>query len=376
MIGLNRRLLLGLGAVGALELGLGGARAMDFGLAGAPAKSAEPMRLRIGAQASGALGWEIAVARGDGHEGGHEGGHPDGKSFGIERGIGRGLDKKYGLALEVVSLATTEAGKIALIGGAVDLILSDWLFVARQRALGEKLLFARHSSALGAVMAKATTLAGATATSGAAARWTAQQLVGLKLGVAGGSLDKSWLMLQAFALKNGVDLKKQASPVFAAPPLIAEKLANGELDAALEFWPYAARLQGAGFAPVLTMAEVERALGATGPVAATGFVFSEAFAGANGEALRRFLAMMQEAAALTARDDAAFAAIAPMTGVADPATLAILRQNLRDGLIDRPLADDVADAERIFAAIAELGGPALTGGAARLDPALFYDAAQ
>ena len=38
--------------------------------------------------------------------------------------------------------------------------------------------------------------------------------------------------------------------------------------------------------------------------------------------------MMQEAAALTARDDAAFAAIAPMTGVSDPATLANEGTNL------------------------------------------------
>lgn len=323
----NRRLLLALGAAGAATR----------------LRAAEAPKLRLGVQASGALSLELAVAR------------------------ARGLEQKFGVAVETVTLATTEAGKIALAGGAVDVILTDWLFVARERALGQDLLFARHSSALGALMARPDALG-----SGAAA---IKNLVGRKIGVAGGSLDKSWLMLQAFALQQGVDLKQQATPVYAAPPLIAEKLTSGELDAALEFWPFVARLQGAGLAPVLTMAEVERALGATGPVAATGLAFSDAFARRNPDSLTKFLAMMAQAAELTARDDAAFAAVAPMTGIADAATLAIFRNMLRDGLIDRPLAEDVADAEKIFASIAALGGVALTGGATRLDPALFYDAA-
>ena len=67
--------------------------------------------------------------------------------------------------------------------------------------------------------------------------------------MAGGSLDKSWLMLQAWALKHNVDLKAQATPVFAAPPLLAEKLSQGELDAALEFLTFAAKLQAKRLRP-------------------------------------------------------------------------------------------------------------------------------
>ena len=40
-------------------------------------------------------------------------------------------------------------------------------------------------------------------------------------------------MLQAWALRQGVDLKSQANVVFGAPPLLAEKLGQGEIDAAL-----------------------------------------------------------------------------------------------------------------------------------------------
>jgi len=48
-------------------------------------------------------------------------------------------------------VASTEAGKIALKGGSADLMLSGWLSVARERSLGDKLVFYPSSSALGAV---------------------------------------------------------------------------------------------------------------------------------------------------------------------------------------------------------------------------------
>ncbi len=98
-------------------------------LAFSPAQAADKIRLAI--QANGAFGWELAVAR------------------------AYGLDKAADLEFETTELATTEAGKIALVGGGADMILSDWLWGARERSLGQPLLFYPHSTALGAVMAKA-----------------------------------------------------------------------------------------------------------------------------------------------------------------------------------------------------------------------------
>ena len=43
-------------------------------------------------------------------------------------------------------------------------------------------------------------------------------LKGKKLAVAGGPLDKSWLLLQALARRAGMDLRKQATVVYGAPP--------------------------------------------------------------------------------------------------------------------------------------------------------------
>jgi len=302
-------------------------------------------KLRLGIQAKGSFGWELAVAR------------------------AYGLDKAADLDLETTELATTEAGKIALIGGGADIILSDWLWAARERGLGNKLLFYPHSTALGAVMAK-----------DAAAFKKPADFIGKRLGVAGGPLDKSWLMLQAWAQLQGVDLKTQATLVYGAPPLLAEKFAQGELDAVLEFWTFCARLQASGFARAVDMAEVERDLGAEGPVIVTGYVFSESFAEKNGPVLARFFDMMGKAKKLLAEDDAAFAKIAPKiaaaTGASDDAALALVRRYYQQGIPTRPLAADAADAATIYAILARVGGEKLVGSALTLDPAVFYRPAE
>ena len=300
-----------------------------------PVRAADKLRLAV--QATGSFAWELATAR----------------AF--------GLDKAEGIDFETTRLATTEAGKVALIGGGADLILSDWLWVARERGLGTPLVFYPHSTALGAVMAKA-----------APTPWKASDLVGKKIGVAGGSLDKSWLLLQAWALKQGVDLKARAQPVFAAPPLLAEKLAQGELDAALEFFTFAARLEGKGFARAIDMANVERDLGAQHPLIVTGYVFTQDFGARNADRLQRFFAMMMKAKKLLADNDEAFAKIAPMTGITDPKTLAILRRYYRQGVPTATLAQYQADAAAIYKVLAEVGGPQLVGTATALDPGVFY----
>src|SRR5205807_4245861 len=88
-------------------------------------------KLRLAVQKNGTFAWELALIR------------------------DRGLDRKAGLDIEVTELASPEAAKIALLGGSADMILGDWLWVARQRTLGRRLVFAPYSTALGAIMVPA-----------------------------------------------------------------------------------------------------------------------------------------------------------------------------------------------------------------------------
>ena len=205
------------------------------------AANAQADRIRVAVQKTGTLAWEIDV---------------------IKR---HGIDRKLGLAIETVELASTEAGKVALKGGSADIMLSDWLWVARERSLGDTLVFYPASSALGAVMAPAQS-----------SIRSVLDLKKKKLAVAGGPLDKSWLLLQAFARRASVDLRKEATIVYGAPPLLSQKALQGETDATLTYWNFCADLESRGFSRAIAMESIVRDLGAKGPIAIIGLPSTEA----------------------------------------------------------------------------------------------------
>ena len=144
-------------------------------------------------------------------------------------------------------------------------MLSDWLWVARERSLGDNLVFHPSSSTLGAVMVP-----------GQSPIREIADLKGRKLAVAGGPLDKSWLLLQALARRSGIDLRKQATIVYGAPPLLSEKALQGETDATLTFWNFCAELEGKGFRRAVGVDQVMKGLGAKGPIAIVGYTFDGA----------------------------------------------------------------------------------------------------
>jgi len=295
-------------------------------------------RLRIALQRTGTASWEIELIK------------------------ARGLDKAANLDIETTELASTDAGKVALEGRAVDMVVEDWLWVARERALGDKLLFTPYSSALGAVMAPKDSPV-----------HTLADLAGRSIGVAGGPIDKNWLLLRAAALGEGVDLIKNTRPSYAAPPLIAEKLVQGEVETALEFWNFCADLEARGFRRAIEMADVEKALGASDPVAMTGYVFSESFAVSHKDALRRFFAALAEARRILAQDPTAWAPIKARLRVKDDAALEVYRQRYLDGVPKRTIAEEAADARVLYRRLAQIGGQALVGDDKDLDMSLFYD---
>src|SRR5712691_12391859 len=119
-----------------------------------------------------------------------------------------GLDQKHGIRIAPLELAGTPTAQLALQAGGVDLIVSDWLWVARQRAEGGDLTFIPFSSAIGGVIVPAQS----------AIRDVAG-LAGKRLGIAGSALDKSWLVLRLFSrAKLGLDLEALVNKSFGAPP--------------------------------------------------------------------------------------------------------------------------------------------------------------
>src|SRR6516225_8665526 len=294
-------------------------------------------RIRVAAQITGTLDWELEVMRA------HE------------------LDRKANLDIETTELASTEAGQIALRGSSVDLIVSDWLWVSRERTLGDDLVFYPYSSTLGAVMVPASSpiknVAG---------------LKGRKLGVAGGPLDKSWLLLQAFARQSSLDLKKQSDIVYGAPPLLAEKALQGETDATLTFWNFCARLESKGMRRAVDMADVMKHLGTSGPAAMVGYVFREAWAERNHDILNRFFRSTNQAKKILADSADEWQRLAPRIGVGDTVGLDVYRRRYVEGIPRRSVQDEAADAKALYHILADVGGRELVGSARELAPGTFY----
>jgi len=294
-------------------------------------------RIRVAVQRTGTLAWELDVIR------------------------THGLDRKLDLAIEAVELASTEVGKVALKGGSADLMLSDWLWVARERSLGDDLVFYPSSSTLGAVMVPAQS--------------PIREIIdlkGRKLAVAGGPLDKSWLLLQALARRSGLDLKKQATVVYGAPPLLSEKALQGETDATLTFWNFCADLESKGYKRAIAMDHVIRGLGAKGAVALVGYTFDGTWAARNGSTVERFLAAARQAKDILASSQAEWQRLAPRMRVTDANALAIYRERYGEGIVRRPLAEEEADARALYRVLAEIGGVELVGPERELAAGTFY----
>ncbi len=147
-----------------------------------------------------------------------------------------GLDSRNGFALDVQGFASSSAARTAFIAGAADVIVSDWLWVARQRANGKDFVFLPYSKAVGGLLVPQESTAR-----------TLADLSGGRIGIAGGPLDKSWVILRAYAMQAyEIDLAKETEQVFAAPPLIYKTALQGQYAGALNFWHFAAKMEAEG----------------------------------------------------------------------------------------------------------------------------------
>ncbi len=303
------------------------------------ANAAPPVgTLKIGVLAFGTVNWELEAIRNE------------------------GLDKKYGLVLDVQKLAGPDAGKIGLKADGLDLIATDWIWVASQNQSGADYRFIPYSTQAGALMAPADS-----------AIRTVADLKGKKIGVAGGPLDKNWILLKAYAKKQaGLDLEKASEPVFAAPPLLNQELAAGKLDALLNFWHYAAKLESGGYRRVLDGREVLQGLGVAVPLPNLGFVFKQSWAAANGAALDAFIKASAEARFGLCHDDAAWSKVAPLTLENDPKLQAALRQEYCAGLVQRWGGEEKQSVAKIYAILRETGGAELTGKSDKLPVDIFW----
>ncbi len=299
--------------------------------------AAEPV-IRVGVLEFGTVNWELDVIR------------------------EHGLDRQNGFRLEVTGLGSKNATAVALQSGAVDLIVTDFVWVARQRERDLDYVFYPHSTAAGAVMVEPG--AGIT---------TLADLAGRQLGIAGGPVDKSWLLLRAwYRQRFDGDLARDVEPRFAAPPLLNKLINRGELPAVLNFWHYSARLSAQGKTRLLGIEQVLGDLGIDEPVALIGWVFSETWARDNPGVLPAFLRAARAAKNILAESEAEWQRLKPRTRAQSETMLVELRDAYRAGIPRGFDAGHRDAAARLFGILAELGGEQLVGKAERLPDGVFW----
>jgi len=294
--------------------------------------------LRIGVLQFGTVNWELDVIR------------------------ARELARKRGLVLKVVPLASGDASTVALQGGAVDMVVSDWIWVTRQRSEGRNYTLVPYSNAVGKLMVK-----------GDSPIRSLADLKGKRVGISGGPSDKIWLLLRAYALKElQLDIATAARPAFAAPPLLNELALSGQVDAALNVWHFDARLEAGGMRPLIGLPEILAGLGVDKPIPLVGWVFREDFAARNPGVLEKFFQASMEAKDLLARNDSEWERLKPLMRAEDKATFSALRQGYRNGIPTCLEADYLRSVGQVFKVLAESGGDKLVGKSRALADGTFW----
>ncbi len=259
-----------------------------------------------------------------------------------------GLDRANGFRLELLQRVSPNASLVALQGGAADFTVSDWLWVAEQRAAQREFHFYPYSSAVGELLVPPDSAATKLA-----------DLEAADLGVAGGAEDKSWLLFQAYAKQQGIDLRDLTKPRYAAPPLLNGLATTGQLDAVLTYWHYAARLKAAGFRPILSLDEVLARLGVENELPMLGWVFSAELGRTSPELVDGFLKASYAAKALLLEDDAVWERIEPLMRADSAEVFRELRDGYRAGVPgDFALAEMEAIKEVAAIVAAARSGPA------------------
>jgi len=273
------------------------------------------------------------------------------------------LAAREGIELEVLPLASVNAINVALQADAVDVIVNDWIWVSRQRAVGRDYTFVPYSLAVGSLMVRPDLGAKKLA-----------DLRGKRIGIAGGPVDKSWLLLQVYARKTiGSELTDLVEPVFAAPPLLNQLMLDGDLSAALNFWHYGARLKAAGMEPLLSVTDILPILGVERPVPLLGWVFSARWAEKNPKAIGGFLRASRAAKKVLAESDEEWERLQPLIRAEDEPTLHALRDGYRAGIPYRFGEPEIRAARQLFEIMAQEGGKELVGSSSTLNAGTFWE---
>ena len=298
----------------------------------------EKPTIRVGAMATGTLSWELAAMR----------------------NLGLLTDANFNL--ETQAVANQQAGKVALQSGAVDIIVSDWIWTSSMRGDGANLSFYPYSNTSGALLVPANSPIK-----------TLADLQGKKLGIAGGELDKNWLLLQALGKRQQLELNASVEKVYGAPPLLSQQLLEKRVDALMTYWQFAAHLEAQGYRTLLNGEEIVRQLGISDPVPSIGYVFKQDWADQYSAALKQFLSISRQTRDTLCISDAEWQKIIPLTDAASPAEQQKLRAGYCQGRVEQWGAKQQDGAAKIHDMLRQINSK-ITGKSSQLQAGTFWSA--
>lgn len=294
--------------------------------------------VRVAVLKIGTVNWELATITGD------------------------QLDRDNGFVLEVQPFADNGATRIAVEGGEADMAVADWIWVARQRAAGKDYVFIPYSKAVGGLIVPGDSTAK-----------TLADLKGGKIGIAGGPLDKSWLILQAYAQQQyGFDLKAQTEQVYGAPPLIFKSALNDDYAGAINFWHFLSKSKSEGMKELISVEEAGAALGLDTDTPLLGYYVKESFLADNPGLAQAFFDASRAAKDTLATSNPAWDAIRPMMNADTDAQFDQLRADWIAGIPARGPVNGAA-AEKMLVLMKDLGGSDLVGPMTAMPDGLFAD---
>lgn len=300
-------------------------------------QTAQAEQIRLGALKFGTVNWELKTIKSN------------------------GFDKAHGFDLQVNGFASGSASKISFLAGELDAIVSDWIWVARQRAAGKDLVFIPYSKAVGSLVVRNDSNIK-----------SLKDLAGKKIGIAGGPLDKSWLILRAYAQKElGFDLKAQTDQVYGAPPLIFKTALQNRTDGTINFWHFLAKMKTKGFRSLFSVSDAASSLGLDPNTPLLGYVINGKLAREKPELVAGFAAASSDAKNLLVSSDAAWEPLRKNMRVKTDSEYQALISGFRAGIPSgKPI--DMKAANRFFDLMVQYGGHKLVGDATHLPDGVFY----
>ncbi len=236
------------------------------------------------------------------------------------------LDQANGFELKVRLVADLPASRLALSSGSVDGAVSDLLWAQARYEAGTAYRYVPFSSQIGEVLVN----------DGSDIR-TLADLRGKRIGVAGGPDGLGWLLLQRVAARQGIELAREATVQYAAPPLLSQALRRGQVDALLTFWHFSARLRGeGGVRTAFGLADLLSTLDLDPDLPVLGYLFAETWAIEHGDLLQRFTSALRQTKDQLAAEPDHWQAIRPLMRADDEAAFAALRDSFVEG-IPQPL---------------------------------------